>query len=115
MCIRDSIKNGRVLDDVMLADLVDKRGVLPDIEFTESGWFLIRAVTKNPAYHAASTGPIYVDFDATPRVSGKSVKFFRDWLDRAPASANNEGKHHERYRRAAVKFWQDLATRTTDE
>lgn len=110
------VKNGRVMDDVMLSDLVDKQGVLPDVEFTQSGWFLIRAITKNKTYHAASTGPFYVDFDDKPFVSGKSVKFFVDWLNRQPNKTDSPTSgQHKRFHAAAAKFWRDRAMQQTSE
>ena len=111
------IKNGRVLHDVMLGDLVDKQGILPDIEFTASGWFLIRAVTKNKNYHAASTGPYYVEFDGRPRISTASVRFFTDWLDQQTERrvGNGATKKHKRFQAAAKKFWQRLAARASSE
>lgn len=99
------IKNGEVVDDVMLSELVDKQGVLSDVEFTESGWLLIRAVTKNPTYHAASTGPYYVQFDDKPRISRKSVQFFLDWLKERADVVDNDIPD-QRYHQAAQKYWE---------
>ena len=105
------IKNGKVHDDIMLSDLVDKQGVLPNVDFTESGWFLIRAVTSSPVYHAVSTGPYYVQFDDQPRISRKSAQFFLDWLKRRSAELDTV----DRYHRAAEKYWQELADKATVE
>ncbi|MCI0333993.1 MAG: hypothetical protein L0228_12315 [Planctomycetes bacterium] len=75
------IKNGEVYTDVRLADWTKKKGRLPPVEFDESGWFLVRAVTNNPkTYQFASSGPYYVEKGVRPRVSRRSVQFFFDWI-----------------------------------
>src|SRR5689334_1990557 len=39
------VKNGVAEPGVRLSDIVKAEGKLPPLKFTESGWFLIRAVT----------------------------------------------------------------------
>ncbi len=107
------IKNGRVVEDVLLADLVAKNGKLPRIVFEQSGWLLVRAVTNNPtAYHVASTGPYYVQIGDEPRVSRKSAGFFLDWLQRRANDLQIDDKTQRkqvlRYHRAARAYWQQL-------
>ena len=78
------VKNGRVQYEIRLDELVRRRGVLPPVEFDESGWFLVRAVTDNTqTYQFASTGPYYVEANSGPRISRASVRYFLDWLDDA--------------------------------
>ncbi len=78
------IKNGEVYTDVRLADWTTKKGRLPPVEFDQSGWFLVRAVTNNPkTYQLASSGPYYLEKGGQPRVSRRSVQFFLDWIDAA--------------------------------
>jgi hypothetical protein len=78
------IKNGAVESEVRLADWKKDRGRLPPVHFTESGWFLVRAVTNNPrGYQLASSGPYYVEQTGKSRVSRASVQFFLDWIDAA--------------------------------
>jgi hypothetical protein len=80
------IKNGEVYTDVRLADWTKKKGRLPPVEFDDSGWFLVRAVTTNAkTYQFASSGPYYVEKHGRPRVSKRSVQFFLDWIDAAEA------------------------------
>ncbi len=108
------VKNGRVLNDVMLSELIDHQGVLPDIEFTKSGWFLIRAVTKSSTYHAVSTGPFYVEFDGQPSVRRESVEFFRKWLDQrrsALAEFDEADNPQVQDLRTAHEFWDELLER----
>jgi hypothetical protein len=78
------VKNGEVDISERLADWVNKKGRLPPLEFDDSGWFLVRAVTTdNRKYQLASTGPYYVERDGRPRISKRSVQFFLDWIDAA--------------------------------
>lgn len=51
--------------------------------FTESGWFLVRAVTdKADTFRFASTAPFYVEVQGTPpRVSRAAAKFFLTWVE----------------------------------
>ena len=78
------VKNGRVVFDVRLRELAENKGKLPPLRFTESGWFLLRAVTNNSeTYQYASTAPYYVVAGGRPRISRESVQFFLDWLDEA--------------------------------
>ncbi len=87
------IKNGAVEAEVRLADFKDGKGKLPPVTFDASGWFLVRAVTKNPQmYQFASTGPYYVEQAGQPRISKKSVQFFLDWLTAADAHLRDDTK-----------------------
>jgi hypothetical protein len=78
------IQNGRVAAEVRLADWKGREGKLPPVVFEASGWFLVRAVTNNHrTYQFASSGPYYVEQAGKPRVSGRSVQFFLDWIEAA--------------------------------
>jgi hypothetical protein len=78
------VKNGKVEYEVRLDKFAASGGKLPPIEFHDSGWFLVRAVTNNRKnYQFASSGPFYVERGGEPRVSRASVKFFLDWIDAA--------------------------------
>jgi hypothetical protein len=80
------IKDGRVEHEVRLDKFAESGGQLPPLEFDESGWFLVRAVTSNVKnYQFASSGPYYVSQAGRPRVSRASVKFFLDWIEAAEA------------------------------
>ncbi len=107
------IKNGQVVEDVLLSDLVAKRGKLPRIVFEHSGWLLIRAVTSNAAsYRLASTGPYYVQIGDEPRVSRKSAQFFLDWLQQRTNELRIDDaaqrKEVMRFHRAAQTYWEQL-------
>jgi hypothetical protein len=80
------IQDGRVEHEVRLDKFAESGGKLPPLEFHESGWFLVRAVTTNEKnYQFAASGPYYVERAGRPRVSRASVKFFLDWIDAATA------------------------------
>jgi hypothetical protein len=80
------IKDGRVEHEVRLDKFAESGGKLPPLEFDESGWFLVRAVTTNVKnYQFAASGPYYVERAGRPRVSQASVMFFLDWIDAATA------------------------------
>jgi hypothetical protein len=80
------IKNGVAEFDVRLADWKGRPGRLPPLEFDDSGWFLIRAVTTNQqTYQFASSGPYYVERAGTPYISRRSVEFFLNWIQAARA------------------------------
>ncbi len=75
------VKDGAVEQEVRLDRFAAQGGKLPPVEFAESGWFLVRAVTNNMKnYQFASSGPYYVERSGKPRVSRASVKFFLDWI-----------------------------------
>ena len=107
------VKDGRAIHHVRLADLADRAGRLPPVEFDGSGWFLVRAVTNNPKfYQFASTGPYYVEADDQPRISRASVKYFLDWLDAAAVKFGDNAAVLSEIE-AARPFWADLAERAT--
>ena len=75
------VKDGKVVHEVRLDDWAKNRGRLPPVIFTESGWFLIRAVTNHSdSYRMATTGPYYVEMDSVRRISKQSAQFFLDWV-----------------------------------
>ena len=75
------VKNGRVEREVRLDQWKAARGRLPQLQFEESGWFLVRVVTTNQkTFRFASSGPYYVEIGGKPRISRRSVEFFRDWV-----------------------------------
>ncbi len=78
------VQNGVVLHQVRLDDWQKANGKLPTVPFTESGWFLVRAVANAPkTYRMAMTGPYYVQVGDKPRISRRSAQFFLDWVNEA--------------------------------
>jgi hypothetical protein len=109
------VKNGSVEYEVRLDELARREGRLPPLEFSASGWFLVRAVTSNPdTYQFASTGPYYVQLNYQPRISRASVEYFLKWLDEAADEfADNPAVLGDIA--AARPFWEDLLRRANAE
>jgi hypothetical protein len=109
------VKNGEVAHAVRLQDWIDKKGRLPKVQFNESGWFLVRAVTEvQDTYRFATSAPYYVQIGGRPRISKQAAQFFLDWVnerieglqgdDKLNAEQRAEVlKHHE----AAREFWEE--------
>ncbi|MDP6443643.1 MAG: CehA/McbA family metallohydrolase [Pirellulaceae bacterium] len=114
------VKNGKVVHEVRLDDYKKKRGKLPNVEFTESGWLLVRAVADNPVtYRFASTGPYYVEIGEQPRISKGDAQFFLDWVHervrRVKLEDAAEREEVVRYHRAARDFWQKIVDKANAE
>ena len=75
------IVNGRVERTVPFAEL-ERTGSLGKLKFTESGWFLVRAIADNPkTFRFASTAPWHVEIGKSgPRVSRAAAQYFLDWI-----------------------------------
>jgi len=85
------VKNGEVAHHIRLDEFARRNGELPKMEFDESGWFLIRAVTdKADTYRFASSGPWYVQIGDQPRVSKQSAKYMLDWVYQRAANLNEK-------------------------
>jgi hypothetical protein len=109
------VKNGRVEYEVRLDELARQKGRLPPLEFSESGWFLVRAVTSNPqTYQFASTGPYYVEANYQPRISRASVEYFLTWLDEA-AEQFADKRAVLADIAAARPFWENLLSQANVE
>ena len=75
------VKDGRVVHEVRLDQWAKAGGRLPPLEFDDSGWFLVRAVTnETKRYGLATSGPYYVEKNGRPRISRTSAQFFLDWI-----------------------------------
>jgi hypothetical protein len=107
------IKNGQVVRTLRLEEFAQQAGEIPPVEFTESGWFLLRAVCTEPkTYRFVSTAPFYVHMGRDLRVSRSAVKFFQDWLEERAVVLLDETKDAddrqklEEYLARARQFWQ---------
>jgi len=114
------VQNGHVVHHARLDSFTRAKGKLPPVEFTESGWFLVRAVADVPGtYRFASSGPYYVEIGDRPRISKASAQFFLDWVDerikKLEASNAREFKDVAETYQAARKFWEDLVSRANAE
>lgn len=78
------VKNGQVEHGIRLDEFAKQQGRLPPLNFEESGWFLVRAMTNSAKnYQYATTAPYYVEANRQPRISRSSVQFFIDWLEKS--------------------------------
>src|SRR5204863_4179766 len=75
------IQNGHIVRTISSSEW-KRTGSLGLVRFTESGWFLVRAMAVAPeTFRFASTGPFYVEIGSSPhRVSKASSQFFLDWV-----------------------------------
>jgi hypothetical protein len=108
------VQNGRTVVEMRLDEWAKAKGKLPLLQFNESGWFVVRAVTDLGATHRfASTAPYYVEIGYQQRISRAAVQFFLDWLDardKRPAAEKTDPKA-DAYAERARAYWQDLLTK----
>jgi hypothetical protein len=114
------VKNGKVVHEVRLEEWKDRKGHLPPVEFTESGWMLVRAVSNNAkTYRFASTGPYYVDIGGKTRISKESAQFFLDWVfERARRINLTDGEEQKQvleFHRQARDYWQKMVEEANAE
>ncbi len=112
------IKNGQLEHQVRLDDFAKSGGRLPPVEFTESGWLLIRAATDVPdTYRYAMTAPYYVQIGSQPRVSKASAEFFLDWVNQRIASVKVDDPQQQEEvlagQRQAQQYWQKMVERAS--
>lgn len=105
------IKDGVSVREVRLDDWAKANGKLDPLEFDESGWLIVRAVTNHgDTYRYASTAPYYIEIGNKPRISRESAQFFLDWLiERAKILKSTNDAQRDLilpHLRAARKFWQ---------
>ena len=112
------IRNGRVEHVVRLDEYAAAGGELPELEFDESGWFLVRVIAENPkTFRFGCTGPYYVEVGDQPRISRAAAQFFLDWVyERARGIKHTDPDQRReimRYHRAARNYWQRIVDRAT--
>ena len=114
------VKNGRVELKVPFEDW-KRTGKLGTLGFTQSGWFLVRAIADNPiTFRFASTAPYYVEIaDTKRRISRASAQFFLDWVrERAQrVKLEDPAKQAEvlGYHQKAERYWQDVVVKANAE
>lgn len=110
------IRDGQVERKVAVDD-VNRTGTLGIARFTESGWFLVRAIADNPkTFRFASTAPYYVEVGETKhRICKSSAKFFLDWATarsrRVKLDDPDQRREVLKYHETAKEFWRDLVDR----
>ncbi len=107
------VKNGRVAQSLRFEEIA-RTGHFNPLEFDESGWFLVRAVTDlEETYRFASSGAWYVEVaDKPKRISRRSAEFFLDWAKQRADQVKLEDAAQQaevlKYHEQAKQFWQDL-------
>jgi hypothetical protein len=114
---RDPVEAFEIIRDGKVERTVPAKDALGRLEFTSSGWFLVRCVAKNEkTFRFASTAPFYVEIGAEKRrVSRSSAKFFADWVEERmeriklpdPKQLDEVLEPH----RKAKEFWNELIKR----
>jgi len=107
------IVNGEVRQSFTGEEFLALKKIDP-LQFTESGWFLIRAISDiDDTFRFASTAPWYVEIgEPRSRVSATSSRFFLDWVrerrERARATLSDPVQRAEvlQHHDQAEKFWQ---------
>jgi hypothetical protein len=112
------VQDGHVAYEVRLDDWVKAKGKVPQVKFTESGWFLIRAVTNaEKTYRFASSGPYYVQIGYEPRISRTSAQFFLDWATERAGQIKlkdaDERRQVSELHEAAIEYWKRVVATAT--
>ena len=106
------VQDGKTVHEVRLDQWAKAGGNLPPVNFTKSGWFLIRAVTNNPkTFRFASTGPYYVEDRlraASQQEGGPVLQSIGSMSVPAGSSSMTPQQKAEvlEYHRKARDFWQ---------
>ena len=75
------VRNGMVEHSLNIKEYAERQGKLLPLEFEESGWFVIRAVSEVQHTHRSTmTAPYYVEIGEERRVSRSAAQFFLDWV-----------------------------------
>jgi hypothetical protein len=114
------IKNGRV-EKTVSPDEWAKTGSLGHLHFTESGWFLVRAIADNAkTFRFASTAPFHIEIgEGKRRVSKTSARFFLEWVEERARRVKLDDEAQRRevlgYHADARKFWEEILRKANAE
>jgi hypothetical protein len=106
------IHNGKVVKTIDCGEAV-AQDLRADVEISESGWFLVRAIAEaDETFRFGSTGPYHVELGPKRQhVSRASCEFFRKWVEEriARVTANVEAEADRanvlQYHERALEFW----------
>jgi len=107
----DVISNGQVVRTLSPAEWKKNNG-LGQLEFRETGWFLIRVLTDvTHTYRFAMTGAFYVEIgEQKNRISKTSAGLFLEWVREAKENAKKASPEKQAaiadYHQRAIRFWQ---------
>ncbi|WDQ17566.1 hypothetical protein [Rhodopirellula sp. P2] len=108
------IHNGRLHYSAKLDEFAKAGGRIPPLKIKESGWATVRVVTLHEDhYRAVISSPWYFEVGGQPRITARSVAFFKEWLgeteQRLAKLPPDQLKAFVPYVRAARKFWAERA------
>lgn len=88
--------------------------------FSESGWFLVRAITDNrKTFRFASTAPFHVQIGPNRRTSKASAQFFLDWTRERMGRIQLDDAEKRREvlepHLRAEKYWQERVAKANAE
>jgi hypothetical protein len=92
------VRNGRV----------EEINLPAKVTLTESGWFLVRAITTlTNTFRFASTGPFYVELQGAKQSPNQreAAEFFVQWCDERLATLNTNAQLNSEQRAEVVKPW----------
>jgi hypothetical protein len=112
------IFNGSSLYRAALDEHAKRGGRIPVLTISESGWIVIRVVTKNQdSYRLATTAPFSFEIAGRKRISRSAVGYFQRWLDEASRQIQSlppdETAAHQPYLKAAERFWNSQLQQAT--
>lgn len=107
------VQDGQVRHSISLEQYKNRNGTLPAVEFEQSGWLIVRAITENPeAFHVAMSAPFYVRIGEFPTVHREAVTFFRDWqsqrIEQLPKDSPSSHPDAMKYHQASLEYWTKL-------
>ena len=114
------IKNGGIARRVSCKEVM-KSGSLGAVDFGESGWFLVRAITDNTkTFRFASTAPFYVEVGPVKeRISKASAAFFLNWtrerMERIKVDDPRQRQEVLAHHLAAKRFWEERVAKANAE
>ncbi|WP_236696579.1 hypothetical protein [Rhodopirellula islandica] len=108
------IHNGRLHYSAKLDEFAKAGGRIPPLKIKESGWATVRVVTLHEDhYRAVISSPWYFEVGGQPRITARSVAFFKEWLgeteQRLAKLPPDQLNAFVPYVRAARKFWAERA------
>ncbi|MCA9126724.1 MAG: hypothetical protein KDB22_06555 [Planctomycetales bacterium] len=112
----DVIYNGETLYQARLDEFAKQGGKIPLLKVDQSGWIVVRVVTRfEPSYRLATTAPYYIQVAGQPRISRGAVAFFQTWLSEAKKEISRldepAASAAEPYITAAERFWENQLNR----
>lgn len=114
------VQDGRVVRSIT-ASANGQRASLGRLNFSRSGWFLVRAISRVPTtFRFASTAPFFVEVgEKKRRISKVSAQFFLDWVQEGIGRVRlPDGEQKNAvlaYHQRTEKFWREVLAQANAE